>query len=60
MKNIFLEEMDKDDVLLEELLKDQYFLKYYAERQNGDALEYYRKSLESDLELLEEEGSKKK
>ena len=58
MKNIFLEGMDQEEVLLEELLKDQYFLKYYLERKNEDAIEYYRKALECDLELVEQEGGK--
>ncbi len=60
MKNIFLEGMDQEEVLLEELLKDQYFLKYYLERKNEDAIEYYRKALECDLELVEQEGGKQK
>ncbi len=61
MKNIFLETMDQDEILLEELLKDQYFLEYYWKRNNEDASGYYRKALECDLELIEEQkGSKKK
>lgn len=60
MKNIFLEEMSDDEILLEELLKDEVLLKKYLDSKNGDAIEYYKRALECDLELIEEEGSKKK
>ena len=58
MKNIFLEEMSQEEFLLEELLKDQQLLKYFSERENEELVEYYRKSLESDLELMEKAESK--
>ena len=58
MKNIFLEEMSQEEFLLEELLKDQQLLKYFSERENEELVEYYRKSLESDLELVEKAESK--
>ena len=58
MKNIFLEEMSHEEFLLEELLKDQQLLKYFSERENEELVEYYRKSLESDLELMEKAESK--
>ncbi len=53
MKNIFVEEMDQEEVLLEALLKDQQLLKYFSENGNVEVVEYYRKSLECDLELME-------
>jgi len=58
MKNIFLEEMSQEEFLLEELLKDQQLLKFFSERENEELVEYYRKSLESDLELMEKAESK--
>ena len=58
MKNIFLEEMSQEEFLLGELLKDQQLLKYFSERENEELVEYYRKSLESDLELMEKAESK--
>jgi len=58
MKNIFLEEMSQEEFLLEELLKDQQLLKFFYERENEELVEYYRKSLESDLELMEKAESK--
>lgn len=57
MKNIFLEEMSQEEFLLEELLKDQQLLKYFSERKNEELVEYYRKALESDLELMEKAES---
>lgn len=54
MKNIFVEEMSQDEILLEELLQDQELLKYHSENQNETMVEYYRQSLESDLELMDQ------
>lgn len=58
MKNIFIEEMSHNENLLEELLKDQQLFQYYSESSNEEAMEYYRKALECDLELMEEEEKK--
>lgn len=55
MKNIFIEELSQDEILLEELLKDQQLFQYYSELNNEEGIEFYRKALECDLELMEKE-----
>ncbi len=59
MKNIFVEEMSNDEILFEEVLKDNLLLRQSIENQNDKAIEYYAKSLECDLTLMEEESNER-
>ncbi len=54
MKNIFVEEIGQDDLLLEELIRDSAYLEYYSKKENLEAIEYYQNALLCDQELVEE------